>query len=142
MTSKTRHESAPTLRYGFVSALDAAGCRVRVRFPDLDNLESYWLPVLQPKTHQDKHYCLPDVGEHVACLLDAAGEDGVVLGALYGQRDPAPVADVDRHHLAFDDGTQIDYNRRTHHLVIHCVGEVEIVAGTRITLRAPRIDLN
>ena len=140
--SETREESAPTLRFGFVTALDEAGCRVRVQFPDLDGLESFWLHVLRQKTHQDKHYCLPDVGEHVACLLDGAGEEGVELGAVFGGRDPAPVVGVDRHHVRFADGTTVDYDRATHKLSVNCVGDVEIVSATRIRLAAPRIDLN
>ncbi|TCW31404.1 phage baseplate assembly protein V [Gulbenkiania mobilis] len=140
--SETREESTPTLRFGFVTALDEAGCRVRVQFPDLDGLESYWLHVPHPKTHRDKHYCLPDVGEQVACLLDGAGEEGVVLGAIYSERDPAPVASVDKHHVVFDDGTLIDYDRASHKLFIHCVGDIEIVSDTHIIMRAPRIDLN
>lgn len=142
MSSKTRTESAPTLRFGFVVALDEAGCRVRVRFPDLGDLQSYWLPVLRAKTHRDQHYSMPDVGEHVACLLDGHGDDGVVLGAIFTPRDPAPVASADRHHVRFADGTTVDYDRAAHKLSIHCVGDVEIVSSTHIRLSAPRIDLN
>ena len=138
----THAESTPTLRFGFVTALDEPGCKVRVQFPDLDGLESFWLPVIQGKTRRDKHYRLPDVGEHVACLLDVRGEDGVVLGAIYSERDPAPVASVDKHHVVFDDGTLIDYDRASHKLFIHCVGDIEIVSDTHIIMRAPRIDLN
>jgi len=138
----TRTESGPTLRYGFVVELDEARCRVRVRWPDLDGLISYWLRVPQAKTHHDKHYSLPDVGEHVACLLDAHGEDGLVLGAIYGQRDAAPAASAEQHHIRFADGTAIDYDRRSGRLYIDCVGDVEIVSRTRIRLIAPRIDLN
>ena len=140
--TKTRGESAPTLRFGFVTALDEALCRVRVQFPDLGGLTSYWLHVLRPKTHRDKHYCLPDVGEHVACLLDGAGEDGVVLGAVFGERDQVPVAGVDRHHVRFADGTVVEYDRAAHRLSIVAVGDIEIVSATRISLSAPRIDLN
>ncbi len=139
---ETRNESAPTLRFGFVTALDGAGCRVRVKFPDLDGLESYWLHVLSAKTHKDKHYCLPDVGEQVACLMDGVGEEGVVLGAVFGDRDETPVAGVDRHHVRFSDGTTVEYDRAAHRLSVHCVGDVEIVSDTRIKLTAPRIDLN
>jgi phage baseplate assembly protein V len=140
--SDTREESAPTLRFGFVTALDESGCRVRVQFPDLDGLESYWLHVLRPKTHRDKHYCLPDVGEQVACLLDGAGEDGVVLGAVFGERDAVPAASVDKHHVSFSDGATVEYDRAAHKLSVNCVGDVEIVSATHIKLTAPRIDLN
>ena len=43
--SDTFNESAPTLKFGTVSAVDAETCRVRVRLPDLDNLRTAWLPV-------------------------------------------------------------------------------------------------
>jgi len=135
-------ESAVTLRFGFVVALDATHGRVRVRLPDLDDLHTHWLPVLHSKTHLDQHWHLPDVGEHVALLLDRRGETGCVLGALYSQRDAPPVASADHHRVRFADGTTIDYDRAAHRLSIQCVGDVEIVSSTHIALRAPRIDLN
>lgn len=138
----TNLEAGVTLRYGFVSAIDAQAHRVRVHLPELD-LETWWLAVLVPGSRADRHYGLPDIGEHVACLLDARGESGVVLGSLYSARDAAPVDGApDRHHVRFADGTTLDYDRRSHKLTIHCVGDIEIVSDTHIAMRAPRIDLN
>lgn len=138
----THMEAGVTLRYGIVSAIDAQAHRVRVHLPDLD-LQTWWLAVIVPGSRADRHYGLPDIGEHVACLLDARGESGVVLGSLYSARDAAPVDGApDRHHVRFADGTTIDYDRRTHKLILHCVGDVEIVSDTHLILRAPRIDLN
>lgn len=139
---ETHDEAGVTLRYGFVAAIDEAGHRVRVHLPDLD-LTTWWLAVLAPGSRADRHYALPDVGEHVACLLDRRGENGVALGSLYSARDAAPVTGgPDRHHIRFADGTTIDYDRRAHKLAIHCVGDIEIVSDTHIALAAPRIDLN
>lgn len=135
-------ESAVTLKAGFVTALDEQLGRVRVRLPDLDDLETWWLPVLQGKTHQDKHWCLPDLGEHVAVLLDGRGEVGVVLGAITGQRDAPATPSVDHHTVIFRDGTRIDYDRAAHRLTVRCVGDIVIESTTHITLKAPRIDLN
>lgn len=142
MADDTFIEAAVTLKFGIVSALDETSGRVRCVLPDYDDLETAWLPVLHAKTHRDKHWSLPDVGEQVALLLDRHGESGVVLGAIFGLRDVPPVAAVDKTHLRFADGTTIDYDRAAHRLSIQCVGDVEIVSATRIILRAPRIDLN
>lgn len=140
--SETLRESAATLRFGIVTAVDAATHRVRVRLPDLDDLETYWLPVLAARTHRDRFEHLYDVGDHVAVLLDPRGEDGVVLGAIYSARDPAPGGSPDITRATFGDGTSVEYDRAAHRLTIRCVGDIEIVSDTHITLRAPRIDLN
>lgn len=135
-------EAAATLKFGFVTALDEQLGRVRCRIPDMDDLETWWLPVLHAKTHRDQHWHLPDVGEHVAMLLDARGEVGVVLGAIFSQRDAPPVNTVDKHHVRFADDTWVEYDRAAHKLTVSCRGDIEIVSDTHITLRAPRIDLN
>ena len=72
----------------------------------------------QRKTFGDHDYHMPDVGEHVACLIDAHNEEGVVLGAIYSAADPAPVADQDKRHLSFKDGTKIEYDREAHRLTV------------------------
>ena len=140
--NETFNEAAPTLKFGTVSAVDEQTMRVRVRLPDLDNLRTDWLPVLTRKSLRDKDYWLPDVGEHVAVLLDANGDDGVVLGAIYSDPDTVPVISRDKRHVRFGDGTWIEYDRAEHKLQIHCVGDIEIVSDTHISFRAPRIDLN
>jgi phage baseplate assembly protein V len=139
---ETQREALATLRFGIVTAVDAATHRVRVRLPDLDDLETYWLPVLAARTHRDRFEHLYDVGDHVAVLLDPHGEDGVVLGALYSARDPAPGGGADITAARFADGTVVEYDRAAHRLTIRCVGDIEIVSDTHITMRAPRIDLN
>lgn len=140
--SETREESAPTLRFGFVTALDAAGCRVRVQFPDLDGLESYWLPVLRPKTHQDKHYWMPDVGEHVACLLDGCGEEGVVLGAVFGDRDPAQGGGPEVFEIRFGNGDVLRHDRGAGSWFVQCAGPVTVEAGGPVVVKAPSVTLD
>ncbi|HJU29769.1 MAG TPA: phage baseplate assembly protein V, partial [Candidatus Binataceae bacterium] len=65
-------------RVGLVNAQDPAKCAVRVAFPDRDQLQSWWLPVVVLKTQNDKSYWLPDIGEQVVCLMDEHDEDGAV----------------------------------------------------------------
>ena len=140
-------------RLGIVTQTDPARCRVKVRFPARDNVESWWLAVEQRKTHRDKAYWMPDVGEHVACHLDAHGEDGVVSGAIYSSADPVPVASQDKRRTTYDDGTVEEYDRAQHHWLLDLTangGTVEIRTGTSqvlitpesIYLRADQIDEN
>lgn len=142
MDGGTRAESAPTLRFGFVTAVDGAGCRARVQFPDLDGLESYWLHVLQARTHRDKHYCLPDVGEHVACLLDGEGDEGVVLGAVFGDRDPAQGGGSDLFEIRFGNGDVLRHDRASGAWVVQCAGPVTVEAGGAVMVRAPSVTLD
>ena len=104
----------PSLRIGIVQAQDPELGRLRVSFSEFDQMLSYWLPVVVPKTQEDKAYWLPDIGEQVVCLMDARDEDGVVLGAIYSQADSTPVQSADKFHLGFKDATTIEYDRAAH----------------------------
>lgn len=138
----TFKEAGATFKRGTVSAVDERTMRVRVRLPDMDNLRTAWLPVGVRKTKLDQDYWLPDVGEHVAVLLDANGEDGVVLCAIYSEADAVPVASRDRWHRRFKDGTTLDYDRAAHQLTINCVGTINIVAAGAVTVQAPSVTLD
>lgn len=138
----TLSESGATFQFGTVSAIDAKACKVRVRLPNCENLRTQWLPVMQFKTLKDKHYHLPDIGEHVVVLLDARGEDGVVLGAIYSEADTPPVGDVNKHHVKYEDGTTIDYDRAAKKLAINCVGDIDIIAAGVVTIKGKQILLN
>ena len=115
-------------KVGVVSEIDPATCAARVRFDDLDGLETMRLPVGVQKSLKDKSYWMPDVGEHVACLLDVNAEAGVILCAIYSGVAPPPVTDPDKLHVRFDDSTEIEYDRKLHRLQIHCAGDVEVIA--------------
>ena len=89
----------PAFRVGIVQQQDAARAKVRVVFPDYDEVVSWWLPVIFAKTQNDKTYWLPDVGEQVVCLMDLRDEAGAVLGAIYSDVDLPPVNSADKFHL-------------------------------------------
>ncbi|HUY28620.1 MAG TPA: phage baseplate assembly protein V [Candidatus Binataceae bacterium] len=101
-------------RVGIVQEQDVARARVRVVFPDYDQLRSWWLPIVVPKSQNDKAYWIPDLGEQVVCLMDAHDEAGAVLGAIYSSADTAPVASADKWHLGFSDGAAFEYDRSAH----------------------------
>ena len=130
-------------RVGKVVAVDEKTAKARVEIEDLDKVITYWLPVVVQKTQDDKFYWLPDVGELVLVgFLDYGIEQGFILGSIYNEKDNTPVADKDKFHIKFKDGTVIEYDRKNSKLYIHSVGDIEIISDTHITLKAPRIDLN
>ena len=81
------HDFTATMQFGTVSAVDAAAHSLRVKIPVLDDMETDWLPMATPAAGGNRFYSLPDVGELVVCLLDARGEAGCVIGAIYNATD-------------------------------------------------------
>ncbi len=145
------------LRFGIVTHIDESKALVRVQFTDMDGVLSYWLPVVKQKTLMDKQYWMPDIGEHVACLIDENGEEGVVLGAIYSDADAVPVSSKDKYHMKFNDGTVIEYDRAAHKLYadikgdidvkaigrcdIDCQSQIYIKSATNITIQAPSLNM-
>ena len=127
----------PTFRVGIVQALDPARAKVRVVFPDYDEMISWWLPIVFFKTQDDKAYWMPDIGEQVVCLMDLRDEAGAVLGAIYSAADTPPVNSADKFHLAFKDGANFDYDRVAHLLDLFFHDATEL----KYDARAHRLDL-
>ena len=124
----------PTFRVGIVQAQDPAHAKVRVVFPDYDEMISWWLPVVFFKTQNDKAYWIPDIGEQVVCLMDLRDEAGAVLGAIYSSADLPPVNSADKFHLAFKDGSHFDYDRVAHILDLFFQDTTEIKYDARVHL--------
>lgn len=108
------------LKFGIVTNIDEKKAQARVRFLDNDGVLSYWLPIMQAKTLKDKFYIMPDIGEHVVCIMDENSEEGVVLGAIYSEADTIPVISKNKCKIKFQDGTEIEYDRVEHVLNIIC----------------------
>lgn len=145
------------LRFGVVVAIDESRGMARVQYTDMDGEVSYWLAVVKQKTLKDKQYFLPDIGEHVAVLIDDRAEEGVVLGAIYSDADPVPVSSKDKYHIRFNDGTMIEYDRKEHKLTadvkgdievkstgrcdVDCKNQIYIKSVTNVTIQAPTINM-
>ncbi|MCT8349607.1 phage baseplate assembly protein V [Photorhabdus temperata] len=97
----------------------AASVRARVRLPECDNMRTNWLNVLQRNTQNNKDYWLPDVGEQVEVLLDANGEDGVILGAVYSSVDKPSANNKDVRGMTYADDAAFYYDRTSHTLTIN-----------------------
>ena len=122
-------------RTGVVVARDPAGHRVRVEFPDADGLVSAWLPALTASTKADRSYALPDVGEHVVCLIDDRLEQGVCAGAIYSAPEPPAQTDGEVRQHRFADGSVLTYDRAGHALTL------EVIPTGTLTLRVGRSEL-
>ena len=126
----------PTFRVGIVQAQDPAHAKVRVVFPDYDEVISWWLPVIFWKTQDDKAYWIPDIGEQVVCLMDLRDEAGAVLGAIYSAADATPVNSADKFYIGFKDGAHFDYDRALHIL------DLLFQDGSELTYNAETHQLN
>lgn len=109
----------------------------QVRFPDLDDMVSAWLPLVVKKTLKDKECYSLDIGEQVACVLDENFESGVVLGAVYSDADAPPVESTDKLRFQFFDGGSFEYDRSSGTLSIVTMGPVNVTAAGNVTVSSP-----
>jgi len=113
------------LRFGIISSVDADKGLVRVKF-DEDDIVSGWLFVPFARTKKDKFFSLPDVNDHVACLMDENAEWGVVLGCIYSKVDlPGAVKGADKIGVEFESGDRIEHDRSGRFLRV-LMGDAEI----------------
>jgi len=116
-------------RRGIVVAVDPERARARVRFPDRDNVESYWLDIVQPNALANRDYRLPDVDELVAVMMDGRDEAGCILGALYTANNLPDAPSPDVRRVAFGDGAVVEYDRAAHLLRVEVPdGAVQVQA--------------
>lgn len=150
MASETTETGAHG-RFGYVSAYDPKRHMARIRFPDKGDLVSAWLPVAVQNSKKNRDECHLDIDEHVYCNMMGNGlEAGVVLCAVYDDKNKPPAGDADIRKVTFNDGTEILYDRKNKKLKIDCEGDIEIHAKGNITVtadgnmryNAKRIDLN
>jgi len=128
ITNYVRSTMQSMVKTGVVASTDPASGTARVELSDEDGLISFDLGVLVRKTHRDKDYWMPDVGDQVLCLFLPFGlEQGFVLGAFYSGPDAVPVSSQDKRHVLFEDGTWLEYDRKSHTLSGHIKGKVDAI---------------
>ena len=134
------------IRVGTVSSVNAAGT-VRVAFNAQDDMVTYELPVVTHGSKSNKDYWLPDVDEQVLCLFlpNVSGRgvcEGFVLGTFYSSVDAPVENSVDVHAFKFGDGSVVKHDRSTGKLTINATGDIEIIAGGKVTINGTTINLN
>ena len=119
------------LKFGIVTNINPALAQARVQFAD-DDVLSYWLPILQQKTQKDKFYAIPDIGEHVACLMDENSEEGVILGAIYSALDNTPASSKNQLMIKFEDESYINFDKETGILTLKFTG-INVISDIKQT---------
>ncbi|MCL2791070.1 MAG: phage baseplate assembly protein V [Desulfobulbus sp.] len=123
------------LRWGTVTEVDEKAGSARVKINDADSIVTMPLRVLQRRTLKDQEQSLPDIGEQVACLFSGQGfEQGLVLGAAYSDKDPSPGWPPHVWYRKFEDGTEMEYDRKEHKLTLNVNGDMIIRASGTITI--------
>jgi phage baseplate assembly protein V len=106
----------------------------RVRFPDLDDLVSDWLPVAHGATLGNRQVSTLDVNSQVGCLLDDHFETGMVVGAIYSDVDAPPTTSGDETAYHFGQADKMVYDREAQVLTISVGGCTVTVDGDGITV--------
>ena len=133
------NEFAATLRIGRVVEFSPEKNAARVKFHDISDKISDFLPLLVTNSHDDKieHYVDPD--EHVICLMSGQGDEfGIILGSFYDSKNQPPFQTGNTHSVTYADGTMIQYDRASSVYLIHCTKDVEIESDRDINVKAGR----
>ena len=126
------------MRFGKISELDPNKGLVRVVFEE-DGWQSFWLSVVVPKSGQDKYYYMPDIGEHVACLMDENAESGVVLGSVWSKaNEPAHDKGKDIASVTFADGSKVVFDRAAGVLTVETQGNIEVKTADSVSIEAAK----
>jgi phage baseplate assembly protein V len=128
------------IRFGIISETDPSKGLARVAFQE-DELTSDWLPYIVSKAAKDSYFYCPDVGEHVACLMDENAENGVILGAIYDTKAAPKEAGPEVSSVVFEDGSKVVFDRSNGSLTIDAKGEVVIKAAPKVTLEANEVEV-
>ncbi len=133
-----------TVRVGLVRKTQPQEGTVIVELADSDKVLTKALPVVFPKTGNDRSYDMPDIDEQVVCIFLANGmEQGFVLGSVYSKLDVPPRrCHQDVQIREYKDGTRWSYDRKQHHEETRNQGSWSYIAKGRIKIRGQRIDLN
>lgn len=127
------------VRVGRVSSINPATGTARVAF-EPQGVVSYDLQILVPQTMKNKDYYMPDIGEHVVCLfLPTGNQEGFIMGAVYSNEDKPPVSSPDKRRVEFEDGTWVEYDRKSHMLEVYGVGELKITAEKDLAIAVKNI---
>ena len=126
---------------GEVVNTDPESCTARVKLPDRDDFITSDLMVLQPKTHKDKYYFMPDIGEMVLCLFLGNGSSvGFILGSAYNKHDlTAYLGRQGSNYLKFEDETEINYDKENSLMFLNVEGKTEAYIRDEVLFDCPDI---
>ncbi|WP_432786957.1 hypothetical protein AAEX37_01018 [Oligella sp. MSHR50489EDL] len=130
------------VRTGTISAVDysAAAPRVRVKTGDL---ETNWLPWMEYRAGTTKTWNPLTVGEQVIVFSPNGDlDEGIVLGAINSNNNPAPSNNRNHHITRYPDGATFVYDHNNGALSISGVNIVNFNIGSSININCPTININ
>ncbi|WP_176244131.1 phage baseplate assembly protein V [Pseudoruegeria aquimaris] len=125
-----------------MTEIDPATAKGRVQFPDHDNVQSYWLQVLQGRTRTDRTYWMPAVGEHVVVIMDQGEEAGVIAGAIYSAADAPPSSDPNVHTIVYGDGASLTYDKGGQTFTLSVGGTTVEISPAGVAITSPSLTHN
>lgn len=120
---------------GTVKENDPKTGRSRVEIKDEDGTSSYWLSWNMAAAGGSKVYNQPDLESQVHCLLDRHGEDGVILGARYSEKDAPPTQNGKLLKALLEGGLDFEYDKGAGSLTLKLPAGIVIEAST-VTIKA------
>jgi phage baseplate assembly protein V len=121
---------------GVITQLDPKAVKAKAELPDMDGMETDWLPVPQFFTVGAKSFHLPRKDEQCyVFFLDAEGIDGFIVLSRYSQKATPPdgVAEKD-FYLSLEDGTKLHLTEGF--LKIETPGDIQAKAGGNAKIEA------
>lgn len=110
--------------------------RSRVRFEDEDGVSSFWLAWNMPAAGGSKIFNQPDLGSQVNALVDRHGEDGVILGARYSDKDKPPTDNGRLVKALLEGGFDFEYDKGSGVLTLKLSAGLTIEAGS-VSIKGP-----
>ena len=112
--SRKEASANDVIRVGRVVAVFEEHHTVTVEFQDRgDGIVTKELPVGVSLTLKNHAHALPDEGEHVVCAFYGNGlAEGVVLCAIYDEKNHPPCCDRDRYYIEFEGGAHLLVDRK------------------------------
>ena len=115
--------------FGEITDIDAATGFVKVFIPETGNVTE-WIPFARPYYGESIL-----IEPNMQVLVGQTGSGRwFVMGCTPNKTDkPYTGSAAKKRGIKFSDGTLIEYDLTTHKYTINCVGEVDIIAATKIT---------
>lgn len=124
------------LRWGKVVEIAPDFSQARVESDENDQIVTFWLSILYPKTLHDKYYWHIDIDETVWFLVDEQAEEGVILGGFYCPDAEPHEPDIDETEIRWRDCSFVRYHKADHELVIDIKGKIIIRASEGIEIES------
>lgn len=146
-------EARDIVKEGIVSEVYPERHSARVTFEDKADLVSAELPIMTLCAQDNKFYSMPDVGETVICLFatnDGTSGEGWIIGSRFHDKSVPNAKKQDVTRIDFKDGTNIEYDRKSHAMKIECKGtleitcdrEIKIMSKSNVIIKGATINLN